>query len=71
MFITRIRVHDLEDAQLFQSVLREIPELCASFVCYPSEKMFIAQSAINSAMDIIDLLRMRGINTENVIAKML
>ena len=71
MFITRIRVHELNGNGLFDAVLRELPDLCVSFVCYPSERMFIVQAMGNSAKDLTDLLRMRGINTEHVIAKML
>ena len=68
MFITRIRVHG-ED--LFEAVLRELVDMCDSFTCYPSERMFICQSSKNSAVDYIDLLRMRRINTENIVSKML
>lgn len=71
MFITRIRVHDLNGSGLFDAVLRELTDMCDHFTCYPSESMFICASSKYSAIDLIDELRGRRINTEHVVAKLL
>lgn len=71
MFITRIRVHDLNGSGLFDAVLRELPDMCDHFTCYPGERMFICSSSKYSAIDYLDELRARRINTEHVVAKML
>ena len=70
MFISRIRVFALNNDVLFDAVLRELPDLCDSFTCYPKEQMFIVQSS-QSAVDLCDSLRMRSINTEQIGVKML
>lgn len=69
--ITQIRVHSLNTTELFPAVLREITDLCDNFTCYPAEEMLIVQSNQNSATDIADILRMRGLNTEHIVCKML
>lgn len=69
MFITRIRVHDTHNSSTFDAVLRELSDLCDSFTCYPKEQMFIIPN--KDPHDIIDSLRARNINTDNVVGIML
>ena len=69
MFITRIKVHGSE--VLFDIVLRELVDMCDSFVCYPSEQMFVCNSGKNAGHDYTDLLRIRNVNTDNIVAKLL
>ena len=67
MFITRISVHDYRDNTLFDAVLRELPDLCDSFVCYPSNKVFICQSRKNAGVDYEDILRWKKINVDHIV----
>ena len=66
-FYTRIRVHDLNHAGLLDAVLRELPDLCDSFTCYPKEGLIIVQGRF--AGDLQDDLNFRHINTEHIVIK--
>lgn len=70
MFFTRIRVYDLNNSGLLDAVLRELPDMCETFTCYPKEGLIIVQSS-QGAIQIEDGLRARSINMEHMICKMI
>lgn len=71
-YITRIRVHDLNNAGLLDAILPELTDMCNSFTCYPKEGIIIADTPANyGGQDLIDTLRARRINVEHVVAKVL
>lgn len=66
IYVTKIRTHEQDGDSLFNAVLQELPSLCDSFTCIPSERMFICQSHSNAGHDYTDAFLMRKLNVENI-----
>ena len=61
--LTKIRAISKES---FDAVLLELPSLCDSFTCYPSEHLFIVSSEKYAGVDFKDAFNARKLNTQNI-----
>jgi len=61
--LTKIRAIQQES---FDAVLLELPSLCDSFTCYPSEHLFIVSSERYAGVDFTDAFNARKLNTDYI-----
>ena len=71
MFITRITIYDYSSEELFGLVLRNITELCDSFVCYPQKRVLICNSSRNAGNDYRDILRASGLSVGHIVTELI